>query len=328
MKKLFSLLLVVLFMGVLVLGLVGCGTEEAVEAPEEEMVDEEPADEEAVEETEEEPEEALDAGEVLLEAAKDFFAGVATDNNIMPPAEVKDMLDSNPNSILILDIRSAEDFEAGHIPGAVHSPWAEVGNIMDRLPRNKPVVVACYSGQTAGQTVGVLRMAGFNNVKSLQSGISLGWVEAAGLPLDDTGMNAAADLDSVSSPADEKEEIIWEAAKEFFAAVASGNNIIPGPELNDALESNPNSFYVLDIRSADDYAEGHIVGSVHSPWAELGNLLEDLPSTRPIVVGCYSGQTAGQTVGVLRLLGFDAYSLQFGVRDGWVTREGLPLVTE
>ncbi|MDY6827329.1 MAG: rhodanese-like domain-containing protein [Bacillota bacterium] len=334
MKKLFSLLLVVLFMGVMVFGLVGCGTEETVETPEEEVVDEEPTGEEAVEEPEEEtdepdePEEALDAGAVLLDAAKDYFAKTATDINIIPPADVKEMLDSNPNSIFILDIRSAEDFEAGHIPGAVHSAWAEVGNIMDRIPQNKPVVVACYSGQTAGQTVGVLRMAGFDNVKSLQSGINLGWVEAAGLPLDETGMNAAADLDSVSSPADEKEEIIWEAAKEFFAAVASGTNIIPGPELNEALEANPNSFYVLDIRSADDYAAGHIVGSVHSPWSEVGNLLEDLPSTRPIAVGCYSGQTAGQTVGVLRLLGFDAYSVQSGIRDGWVEKEGLPLVTE
>ncbi|OPL14986.1 MAG: hypothetical protein AVO34_00270 [Firmicutes bacterium ML8_F2] len=331
MKKLFSLLLVVLFMGVMVFGLVGCETEEAVETPEEEVVDEEQADEEAVEEPEEEtdePEEALDAGAVLLEAAKDYFAKTATDNNIMPPADVKEMLDSNPNSIFILDIRSAEDFEAGHIPGAVHSAWAEVGNIMDRIPQNKPVVVTCYSGQTAGQTVAVLRMAGFDNVKSLQSGISLGWVEAAGLPLDETGMNAAGDLDSVSSPAAEKEEIIWEAAKEFFAAVASDNNIIPGPELNDALEANPNSFYVLDIRSADDYAAGHIAGSVHSPWSEVSNLLEDLPSTRPIAVGCYSGQTAGQTVGVLRLLGFDAYSVQFGIRDGWVEKEGLPVVTE
>jgi len=292
-----------------------------------EIVQEETSGEESDQEDKESGE-AIDAGEVLLEAAKNYFVKVATDNNIMPPADVKAMLDSNPNSIFVLDIRSADDFEAGHIPGAVHSAWAEVGNILDRIPRTKPVVVGCYSGQTAAQTVAVLRMAGFENVKSIQSGISMGWLESAGLPLDETGMNAAADLDSVSSPADGKEEIIWEAAKEFFAAVASGNNIIPGPELHGALESNPNAFYVIDIRSAEDYAEGHIAGAIHSAWAEMGNLLEDLPGAKPIVVGCYSGQTAGQTIGVLRLLGFDAYSVQSGISNGWIGNDGLPLVTE
>jgi rhodanese-related sulfurtransferase len=321
MKKVFSLFFVLIFLGVLVFGLFGCGTDTAVETPEEEV--------EVVEEVAEEQEVTLDQGEVLLAAAEAYFPKTAESNNIMSADDLKAMLDDNPNSVLVLDIRSAEDFEAGHIEGAVHSPWAKVGEIMDRIPRNRPVIVACYSGQTAGQTVGVLRMAGFDNVKSLASGMTFGWgAEGAGYPTDGTGMVAAADLSSVSSPANEEEAILWEVAMDYFDAVASSNNIIPGPELHEALEANPNAFYVLDIRSKEDYDQGHIVGSVHSPWSEVGNLLGDLPSTRPIIVACYSGQTAGQTVGVLRMLGYDARSLQFGIREGWVKRENLPLVTE
>jgi len=319
MKKFFSLFFVLIFVGVLTFGLFGCGTDTAVETPEEEVV----------EEVAEEQEVTLDQGEVLLAVAEAYFPKTAESNNIMSAEDLKAMLDDNPSSVLVLDIRSAEDFEAGHIEGAVHSAWAKVGEIMDRIPLNRPVVVTCYSGQTAGQTVGVLRMAGFDNVKSLASGMTFGWgAEGAGYPTDGTGMVAAADLSSVTSPASEEEAILWEVAMDYFAAVASGNNIIPGPELHEALETNPNAFYVLDIRSKEDYDLGHIVGSVHSPWSEVGNLFGDLPSTRPIVVACYSGQTAGQTVGVLRMLGYDARSLQFGIREGWVKRENLPLVTE
>lgn len=324
MKRAFSIILVLVFLGVLSFGLFGCGTDTAVDTPEdvEEVVEE-------VEEAVEEELATLDEGEVLLAAAEAYFPKTAESNNIMSADDLKAMLDDNPNSVLVLDIRSAEDFEAGHIEGAVHSAWAQVGEIMDRLPGNRPVVVTCYSGQTAGQTVAVLRMAGFENVKSLASGMTFGWgEEGAGYPSDGTGMVAATDLDSVSSPANEEEEILWAVAQDYFAAVASSNNIIAGPDLYEALEANPNSFYVLDIRSKEDYDQGHIVGSVHSPWSEVSNLLGDLPSTRPIVVACYSGQTAGQTVGVLRMLGYDALSLRFGIREGWVKRDALPLVTE
>ncbi len=322
MKKTLKLLLILFLIGMMVFSVVGCGKNEATPPPAtEDPVTEDPAP------VDEEP--ALDPQEVLLEAAKAYFPAVANDNNMIPSADVKDMLDGNPNSVFILDIRSAEDFEAGHIPGAVHSAWGAVGEIMDRLPTNKPIVVACYTGQTAGQTVAALRMAGFDNVKSLIYGMRKGWSEQSGLPTEGTGMAAAADLSVVSAPADEKEEILWARAKEVFADITAGNRgLIPSVDLNDALESNPNSFYVLDIRRAEDYEAGFIPGAIHSGWANVGNLLETLPTNRPVVVACYSGQTAGQTVGVLRMLGFDAKSLVSGVRDGWVQTENLPLVTE
>ncbi len=323
MRKGFNLWLMVLLSCFMLFSLFGCGTDTALEEEVEEVVEEV---EEAIEEV---TEEELDIDAVVTAAAQDYFIAVAQDNNIIPAPDVKEMLDANPESVFILDIRSAEDFEAGHIPGAYHSPWAEVGQIMDRLPRNRPVVVACYSGQTAGQTVGWLRMAGFDNVKSLASGMTFGWgPEGNDFPLEGTGPNPVADLPAVSSPAGPEEEALWQIAQEMAAEVASGNNIIPPADLNEALEANPNAFYVLDIRALDDYNEGHIPGSDHSPWAEVGNLLGELPTNRPIVVACYSGQTAGQTVGVLRMLGYDALSLQFGIREGWVARAELPLVTE
>ncbi|MDW7649905.1 MAG: rhodanese-like domain-containing protein [Bacillota bacterium] len=319
MMKFAKLLLILLLIGVMAFSVVGCGQEANTPEP---PVNEDPVDNEP-------PADTLDPQEVAMEAAKTFFAAVADSNNIISSEDLKDMLDANPNSALVIDIRSAEDFEAGHIEGAVHSPWGNVGEIMNRIPKNKPVIVACYSGQTAGQTVGLLRMAGFDNVKSLLSGMKLGWVGGAEFPTDGEGMNAAADLPEVTEPATEEEQILWEKAQEVFADIASGDRALIEPaELKDALDGNPSSFYVLDIRREEDFVEGHIEHSVHSAWAKAGDVLETLPTNRPVVVACYSGQTAGQTVGVLRLLGFDAKSLLYGVREGWVKRAELPLVTE
>ncbi|MCW3489884.1 rhodanese-like domain-containing protein [Dethiobacter alkaliphilus] len=318
MKKTLKLLFVLLLVGVMAFGLVGCGNEENNNN---EPVDIEDNDNNLEEEI------ALDPQEVVLEAAKAYFPKVADDNNIISSEDIKEALESNPDAMFILDIRRQEDFEAGHIEGAVHSEWGNVGEIMDRLPKNRPVVVACYTGQTAGQTVALLRMAGFDNAQSMLYGMRLGW-EKEEFAMEGTGMVAAADLPAVSSSADEKEEILWEKAQAVFADIADGNRaLMDSEELQAGLEDNPNAFYVLDIRRPDDFAEGHIEHSVHSPWSQVGEVLESLPTNRPVVVGCYSGQTAGQTVGVLRMLGLDARSLLFGVRDGW-EEEGLPLVTE
>lgn len=319
MKRALSMLFVLLLMGVMVFGLIGCGTDTAVETPEEEAVEE--IAEEVVEEQ-------IDVDALFAGLAKSYFQKTAQSNNIMPADEVKAMLDENPDSVFILDIRSAEDFEAGHIEGAYHSAWANVGEIMDRIPTNRPVVVTCYSGQTAGQTVAWLRMAGFDNVKSLKFGMTLGWTGEHAFESAGQGMNAAADLPTVTAPANAEEEAVWASAQEMFADVATlGKNIVQSAEVNEALETNPNSFYVLDIRSAEDYAAGFIKGAVHSPWANVGDMLDDLPSNRPIAVVCYSGQTAGQTVGVLRMLGYDAKSIASGMSLGWNAEE-LPLVTE
>ena len=57
----------------------------------------------------------------------------------------------------------------------------------------------------------------------------------------------------------------------------------------------------------------------------------DLPKDETFVVHCYSGQTAGQAVAILRLLGYDAVSLKSGMGtpatggSGWAN-EGFPVV--
>jgi rhodanese-related sulfurtransferase len=75
-------------------------------------------------------------------------------------------------------------------------------------------------------------------------------------------------------------------------------------------------FFVLDIRSAKDYAIAHVPGAINVPFALIAkpeNLIQ-YPTDRPILVVCYTGHTASMTSSILNTLGFDAWAL----RNGWL----------
>lgn len=64
------------------------------------------------------------------------------------------------NDFYIIDIRAADDYDAGHIEWAVN---ATLGGILDEAANagGKPIIVACYSGQEAGHAVVALRLSGY-----------------------------------------------------------------------------------------------------------------------------------------------------------------------
>lgn len=74
-------------------------------------------------------------------------------------------------------------------------------------------------------------------------------------------------------------------------------------------------YYVMDFRSQVDYDNGHIKGAV---LATMANLLNDAKAagTKPILCVCYTGQTAARATGLLRLAGYTAYDLKWGMA-GW-----------
>lgn len=311
MKQKFSLILFVVLL-TLAVAFTGCAKKETV------TVATQPAATVAV------AEKTIDKDAILLDAAISYFSQLATSNNMISAAEVKAMLDDNPDAIILIDIRSQADFEASHIEGAYHSNWADLGEVLEKIPTNRQVVVVCYSGQTAGQAVGALRIAGFNNVKSLTGGMN-GW-NAAKLPAAETGPRALSSRNNATTPKTDEQKVLWDAARAYFKSVGTdGNKMISAQNLHDALETNPRAFKVIDIRGKADYDAGHIEGSTHSAWAQFGTILPTLAKKDKIVIACFSGQTSGQTVGVLRTLGFDAYSLQGGINNAWIP-SGLPLV--
>jgi hydroxyacylglutathione hydrolase len=64
----------------------------------------------------------------------------------------------------MLDVRGQAEFEAGHVPDAVHVPHTRIGASADTLPRDKPLVVYCRSGARAAAAVAMLERLGFTAI--------------------------------------------------------------------------------------------------------------------------------------------------------------------
>lgn len=85
---------------------------------------------------------------------------------------------------LIVDVRSTGEYNAGHIPGAIHIPFYAIASGLEMLalPKGKPVVLYCEHGPRAGLAGISLYFQDFEKVFSLE-GHMHGWREN-GLPVE------------------------------------------------------------------------------------------------------------------------------------------------
>jgi hydroxyacylglutathione hydrolase len=82
----------------------------------------------------------------------------------------------------IIDVRAESEWDAGHIPGAVHHFLGRLVEETKSLPRDMPLVMQCQGGGRSAIAASLLRANGFTNVSNLRGGISA-W-RAAGFPVD------------------------------------------------------------------------------------------------------------------------------------------------
>ncbi len=112
---------------------------------------------------------------------------------------------------------------------------------------------------------------------------------------------------------------VKECAKKYFDDLKNGqNNLITCEKLEKELKENEENIFMLDIRKKEDFEQQHIKGATQIDWGLVGDNLDKIPKDKKVVVICYSGQTAGQTTSVLKLLGYNAYSLKCGMVNGWL----------
>jgi len=97
----------------------------------------------------------------------------------------------------IIDLRTAESYEAGHIPGAILVDFFSLTDILDKINPDAPVYVYCYTGSRSGQTTALLQMLGYD-AYSLMFG-ACAWSS-------DSTFNAGKCFDAASVPDYEVEQ--------------------------------------------------------------------------------------------------------------------------
>ena len=226
------------------------------------------------------------------------------------------------NDPYIIDYRAAADYADGHITGAVNFPLSDLmSKIADgTVPMDKPILNVCYSGQTASATTAVLNMLGYDaqNLKfgmcAVDTSISKAdkWVgqiaadeHAGDLTSTASTTTTPYEFPTLSTGKETAEEIIMESFS------ASG-----WTKSADDVWDAPSNYFIINYWPADQYVTpGHIPGAYQfTPKSSLKTteMLNLLPTDKPVVVYCYTGQTSAQVATYLRMLGYDAYSLLYG----------------
>jgi rhodanese-related sulfurtransferase len=89
----------------------------------------------------------------------------------LQPGELRELLDSG-NEFLLIDVRQAQELASnGLIEGAVHIPSQDLPHRIDDLDKAQPTVVYCHLGGRSMDAAMFLVEKGFTDVKSLGGGI-------------------------------------------------------------------------------------------------------------------------------------------------------------
>jgi len=120
----------------------------------------------------------LDMDVVRQEAAA---AQQAADQQPQDEVGLDDFAAAHSAGAYVLDVREADEWATGRVPGAVHIPMNEVPARMEELPKNDPFFVICAVGSRSRQVVDHLRAQGLNAYNV--AGGTGGWVQR-GWPLE------------------------------------------------------------------------------------------------------------------------------------------------
>ena len=198
----------------------------------------------------------------------------------LPAAEVGKL---SAQGSVILDTRDAQEFGAGHLPGALNiglggqfASWA--GSL---IPMSSSIVIVADSDEKAEEAQLRLARVGLENVQGYLTGGIQTWADA-GLKLDTVSQISVAEL------------------KELI--------------------DTQSDFQVIDVRRSAEFQSGHVPHAVSAPLAALGKLLPGLklkPNAQAAVI-CAGGYRSSAGTSILQQLGFTNLLNVSGGTKAWI----------
>jgi hydroxyacylglutathione hydrolase len=201
-------------------------------------------------------------------------------------AQVRDILAKGGAA---LDVRTAEEYGEGHIPGAINV-WIESPQFAARaglfLPADTPIVLVAASPTDPGRAAQGLGRIGLDDVAGY-----LQW-----------GMTD------------------WRSHDMAVASVPQ----ITVHELATMREERPD-LVVIDVREPSEWDDAHIAGAVHLPMAEAVRRMAELPADRPKAVLCAGGLRSSTVISALSREGMTGWYNVSGGMTAWV-KAGHPTI--
>jgi rhodanese-related sulfurtransferase len=253
--------------------------------------------------------------EVIKDAVAEYLTHTAS-NMKAPDLHMAVVDDTAP---YIVSLRSAEDYTKGHIPGAVNMKFNE----LTTLPEDEEILVYSYTGQSASFAAATLGVLDYE-VTNLLHGMS-SWTDDPAIYVSrfdaatsqgDFKTETAANAGGSYGPPDVENTASSDTAEILLAAAKTVSpRYITAADLNIKIAEGED-MTVISLRSADHYAGGHVPGAINIGLAALVDNLDKIDPDAPVYLYCYTGHTAAQGTALLQMLGYDAYSIKFGM-CGW-----------
>jgi rhodanese-related sulfurtransferase len=194
---------------------------------------------------------------------------------------IKKIVAGDSKTVLIDSRPKKRKYDKGHIPGAISLPDTEFEQKSALLPEDKSTPLIFYCGglkcKLSMKSSKKALAAGYTNVRYFPTGFP-SWKEAGG-------------------------EIEKGDAKKVAIKTGGEDGTISIDSFTQILGQSPGSIHVIDVRDADEFAEGHLEIASNIPMDDLGDKVDSLPSDKPIVFICSTGARGGEaydTVSMLR----------------------------
>lgn len=224
----------------------------------------------------------------------------------------------------IFDIRSATDFAAGHIEGAMNVALTDVVSKANEVGEAKPIIVVCYTGQTATRATMALRLSGFEGATAMKFGMSYWnaqfdkWTAKIGDPAvgsPNWNVDASAALPVNGFPTWETTSTDGEIilADAVTAMLAKSDWSVSSAD----VLATPSDYIIYNFWTADEFTTfGHFTDAYQlKPISLADDVVAALPTSDDFLVYCFTGQTSSFTVAWLQVLGYNAKSISFGVNS-------------
>ena len=206
---------------------------------------------------------------------------------------------------LVIDVRTPDEYAAGHIPGAVSIPLRTLGQNLDKVPTDRQVFIYCKSGWRAGLAISSLGMVGYDNVLAYPPGWN-GWTGAG-----EEISTEVVEAEVVGAPDFQPEMIA--AVDGFLSTIPEG--FLTAGDADTVEQAIEAGAFALDVRSPEEFGEGHIPTAENAPVRTLGVTDVAIPTDTTVVVYCKSGWRASLSVPILHLL---AYDTSKGFTGSWL----------
>ncbi|HEV7745847.1 MAG TPA: MBL fold metallo-hydrolase [Pyrinomonadaceae bacterium] len=203
----------------------------------------------------------------------------------LTPEQVRNLTITQTNSLryVVLDLRTAAEFGAGHVPGSLNiglggqfAIWA--GTL---IPLGTPIIIVSDSEGEAQEAVTRLARVGHESVKGFLAGGIAAWSGAG-----------------------------------FELATVPQITVV---ELNELLVRQV-PLQIVDVRRSTEYQGGHVPGAVPAPLLSLQQNVSslELDPTKPIAVICAGGYRSSAATSILRQHGFADLLNVAGGTSAWV----------